>query len=187
MTSPLDVSEQATPYAGGLSRPCGSNPTTVVHAGGRRGRPTRRSWWPRTTTTRRRALQHYLKRSGYAVTEAASVEASLEAVFAPPIRSGHPRLRPGRWDRRRADQHPAPQLGAGHRLLRSVLRARPGRLLNLGADDVLAKPYSFAELEARMRAVLRRGRAAPTTTLDHGELVIDQGTRTVTVGESRSS
>ena len=57
-------------------------------------------------------------------------------------------------------------------------------LLNLGADDFLTKPYSFAELEARVRAVLRRGSATPTTTLDHGDLVIDQGTRTVTVGES---
>ena len=35
-----------------------------------------------------------------------------------------------------------------------------------------------------MRAVLRRGTAAPTTTLDHGDLVIDQGTRTVTVRAS---
>ena len=43
----------------------------------------------------------------------------------------------------------------------------------------MTKPYSFAELEARVRAVLRRGSGAPTTTLDHGELVIDQGTRTV--------
>jgi len=57
-------------------------------------------------------------------------------------------------------------------------------LLNLGADDFLTKPYSFAELEARMRAVLRRGSAAPATTLEHGDLVIDQGTRTVTVSES---
>ena len=64
---------------------------------------------------------------------------------------------------------------------RASERDRVG-LLNLGADDFLAKPYSFAELEARMRAVLRRGLATPTTTLDHGELVIDQGTRTVTVG-----
>jgi DNA-binding response OmpR family regulator len=54
-------------------------------------------------------------------------------------------------------------------------------LFNLGADDVMAKPYSFAELEARVRAVLRRGSGAPTTTLDHGDLVIDQGTRTVTI------
>ena len=54
-------------------------------------------------------------------------------------------------------------------------------LFNLGADDFMSKPYSFAELEARVRAVLRRGAGTPTTTLDHGDLVIDQGTRTVTV------
>ena len=57
------------------------------------------------------------------------------------------------------------------------------RLLNLGADDVVDKPYSMAELEARARAVMRRGSAAPTTTLDLGGLVIDRGTRTVTLGE----
>ena len=57
-------------------------------------------------------------------------------------------------------------------------------LLDLGADDFVAKPYSTAELEARMRAVLRRYCAMPTTTLNHGELVVDQGTRRVTVGAS---
>jgi two-component system phosphate regulon response regulator PhoB len=56
------------------------------------------------------------------------------------------------------------------------------RLLNLGADDFVDKPYSMPELEARMRAVMRRGSAAPTTTLDLGGLVIDHGTRTVTLG-----
>ena len=35
-----------------------------------------------------------------------------------------------------------------------------------------------------MRAVLRRGLATPTTTLDHGDLVIDQGTRKVMVDGS---
>ena len=57
------------------------------------------------------------------------------------------------------------------------------RLLNLGADDFVDKPYSMAELEARVRAVMRRGSATPTTTLDLGGLVIDHGTRTVTLGE----
>jgi two-component system alkaline phosphatase synthesis response regulator PhoP len=56
-------------------------------------------------------------------------------------------------------------------------------MLNLGADDFVAKPYSFAELEARVRAVLRRGSNAPSTTIDLGELVVDRGTRTVTLGE----
>jgi DNA-binding response OmpR family regulator len=57
------------------------------------------------------------------------------------------------------------------------------RLLNLGADDFIDKPYSMPELEARVRAVMRRGSAAPTTTLDLGGLVIDHGTRTVTLGQ----
>jgi two-component system response regulator ResD len=57
------------------------------------------------------------------------------------------------------------------------------RLLNLGADDFVDKPYSMAELEARVRAVMRRGSATPTTTLDLGGLVIDHGTRTVTLGD----
>jgi two-component system, OmpR family, phosphate regulon response regulator PhoB len=56
------------------------------------------------------------------------------------------------------------------------------RLLNLGADDFIDKPYSMPELEARARAVMRRGSATPTTTLDLGGLVIDHGTRTVTLG-----
>lgn len=34
------------------------------------------------------------------------------------------------------------------------------RFLNAGADDSLAKPFAFAELAARIRAVLRRGRPA---------------------------
>ncbi len=58
------------------------------------------------------------------------------------------------------------------------------RLLNLGADDFVVKPYSMAELVARVRAVLRRGSAMPVTTLDLGGLVIDRGTRTVTIGET---
>ncbi len=57
-------------------------------------------------------------------------------------------------------------------------------LLNLGADDFVAKPYSLAELEARVRAVLRRGRTAQTATLHHGDLMVDPDTRTVTVREA---
>ncbi|MDB5885803.1 MAG: two component transcriptional regulator, winged helix family [Polaromonas sp.] len=51
--------------------------------------------------------------------------------------------------------------------------------LNLGADDYLVKPFDLNELEARMRALLRRagGRAHPL--LLHGELVVDPAAHTV--------
>ncbi len=53
------------------------------------------------------------------------------------------------------------------------------RTLDTGADDYVVKPYSAAQLEARVRAVLRRagdGLDAPITV---GDLVIDRGARTV--------
>jgi len=46
--------------------------------------------------------------------------------------------------------------------------------LELGADDYVVKPFSFRELVARVRAVLRRGIGAPVVQrLDFGRLVID--------------
>jgi two-component system OmpR family response regulator len=47
------------------------------------------------------------------------------------------------------------------------------RGLDLGADDYLAKPFQLAELEARIRALTRRGTGAPTL-LRHGSLSYDQ-------------
>ena len=47
------------------------------------------------------------------------------------------------------------------------------RLLDLGADDYLVKPVALAELEARARALIRRGRAAPEPTLRLGKLSLD--------------
>ena len=47
--------------------------------------------------------------------------------------------------------------------------------LNLGADDYLVKPFAFAELLARIRAVLRRGQIGdPTQKLIVGDLVLDR-------------
>jgi len=48
------------------------------------------------------------------------------------------------------------------------------RGLDLGADDYLAKPFQLAELEARVRALTRRGAAGAPTLLKHGALSYDQ-------------
>ena len=48
------------------------------------------------------------------------------------------------------------------------------RGLDLGADDYLAKPFALNELEARVRALTRRGAAGVSSVLHHGELSYDQ-------------
>jgi two-component system response regulator CpxR len=57
--------------------------------------------------------------------------------------------------------------------------------LEMGADDYLAKPFNPRELAARMRAVLRRSKAAPATgdRIAVDDVVVDLGTRAVTVAD----
>lgn len=45
--------------------------------------------------------------------------------------------------------------------------------LDFGADDYLAKPFDLLELEARIRALLRRGQSASSAILQIGELCLD--------------
>jgi DNA-binding response OmpR family regulator len=60
--------------------------------------------------------------------------------------------------------------------------------LEVGADDYLGKPFEPRELQARLRAILRRrGRAATADILNFGRLEIDKGARLVRLdGEERS-
>ena len=57
--------------------------------------------------------------------------------------------------------------------------------LELGADDYLAKPFNPRELLARIRAVLRRGAAAPRVRVAAGDLVIDYDAREVALSGRR--
>lgn len=54
--------------------------------------------------------------------------------------------------------------------------------LDLGADDYLVKPFAFAELLARVRALLRRGPAEEPSVLEAGDLRADLRTRRVVRG-----
>lgn len=51
--------------------------------------------------------------------------------------------------------------------------------LGLGADDYVPKPFSFEELVARMRAVLRRHISGEEQILAYGDLQLNQATREV--------
>jgi OmpR family response regulator RpaB len=60
------------------------------------------------------------------------------------------------------------------------------RGLELGADNYITKPFTFKEVEARIRAILRRTSnkvdTEPVQVLEHGDVRLDGGMRAATVG-----
>ncbi|ACT51711.1 MULTISPECIES: response regulator transcription factor [Methylovorus] len=67
-----------------------------------------------------------------------------------------------------------------------ILSAREGlddrvHGLDLGADDYLTKPFKLPELEARLRAQIRRSHQVVTSYIDFGPMRFDSTDRTVTV------
>jgi DNA-binding response OmpR family regulator len=70
-----------------------------------------------------------------------------------------------------------------------MLTARSGpeqeaRALDAGADDFLAKPFSFVVLTARLRALLRRGGRERPVVLEVGDLRLDPAAHEVRRGEA---
>jgi two-component system OmpR family response regulator len=71
-----------------------------------------------------------------------------------------------------------------------MLTARDGvhdrvRGLDVGADDYLTKPFAFAELLARLRALMRRGKRERPQVLVAGDLSLDPASKSVRRGDRR--
>jgi two-component system KDP operon response regulator KdpE len=136
----------------------------------------------------RRVLRDRLERNGYQVTEAEDGETGIEQVarFPPDVvilELVLPRLDGLEVCRRLREWSAVPVI------ILSARRQERDKVaaLDAGADDYLTKPFSFAELLARIRSVTRRAaaalpRARPATFRADG-LVVDFARRRVTVDD----
>ncbi|MEV7225481.1 MULTISPECIES: response regulator transcription factor [Polymorphospora] len=135
----------------------------------------------------RRALTHALSEAGYAVCPVDSALAALREVTARP--PAVVILDLGLPDMDGADA--LVMIRAVSDVPIIVATARRGendviRLLNAGADDYVTKPFSAAHVQARIAAVLRRGRPVPAGSelpppVEVGPLRLDPNTRTATL------
>ncbi len=182
MTSAVDVATRAAAQGRGLrTRPSGAS-SSATNAGPDGGADTT-ILVAEDDPSCRSALRSYFERSGYRVIESADGPSTLRAVFQHSaslviLDLGLPGF-DGTEVLAKIRRHSAVPI--------IVCSGRDSeeeriRTLNLGADDYVVKPFSFAELEARVRAVLRRGSSEPAAkTFHHGDLMVDRDTRTVTV------
>lgn len=128
-------------------------------------------------------LLHSLSRAGYAIDHARHGEEADHMLIAQSydlaiLDLGLPRLDGFEVLRRlRSRENSVPVL---------ILTARDAvedrvRGLDLGADDYLAKPFELPELEARIRALIRRGQFGASAQLTHGRLTLDTAGRQAVV------
>jgi DNA-binding response OmpR family regulator len=57
--------------------------------------------------------------------------------------------------------------------------------LDLGADDYLTKPFHLAELNARVKSIVRRKKFEGSSSIDFNEISIDSDSKTVKVNENK--
>src|SRR3954452_1052501 len=126
-----------------------------------------------------RALDRGLRHEGYAVDLAHDGDGALvpagvwdyDAIVLDVMLPGRDGLEVCRTLRERGCWAPVLMLTA-----RGAVDDRV-RGLDAGADDYLPKPFAFAELLARLRAVVRRTPAERPARLEVGDLVVDPATR----------
>ena len=128
----------------------------------------------------REVVATYLRREGYRALEAGDgitarnliERAQPELVVLDVMLPGIDGLELCRWIRARSDVPVIMLTARGEEADRIAG-------LDLGADDYLAKPFNFAELLARVRALLRRSPKMAPTQLQCCDLVLDPATRRV--------
>jgi DNA-binding response OmpR family regulator len=137
--------------------------------------------WPGRTPAVVELVKDHLESVGYSVDGANSgAEAldlvagrSYDVVIVDVIMPGLSGFELVEALRKRGSKTPVLML-TGRREVEDVVQG-----LKVGADDYLTKPFHIAELEARVDALVRRGRASADATLRLGDVEVDPLKRTV--------